>query len=221
MTTKRGARGGRVRPGDPGRMPEGVDWTPYGGDVGPENRVIAIDGESRANINSLAFRIEEIVKEVSDLRARVMKLESKNALSDTGLTIELYCKQEGWSSAPHPDTVISSGGGMGTSTLVWSLEEGRYMVLDTYELDTKDFGIVRWVQIRCDLEDPTRTNDGFAYLPVKPELVDAEGLYNQLMDADEDVYPDDFTAFVWGRDGMRSFLARRIRGEKGSAKRVA
>ena len=193
------------------RGSHGIEWTPYSGETSEDNRTISIDPEARANVSLLASRLTGAFEEIEELRKEVADLESAGRMSPekSGLRIKLYCVQHGYTSAPAEGSHIGAKGGVGANYPSLSLNEGEYPILDIYEIETVDFGTVRWVQIRCGENDPTRTNDWFAYIPVRPDLVDTENLYNQLFDADGMTMLDSITMKAWGHDGFRSFMTKR------------
>ena len=131
-------------------------------------------------------RIESLEKKVDYLFKMVM--------GDVLSVIELYpIQQEGWTSAPAVGTEIGLNGDMGQNgpgTL--ALPHGHYAVVETREYETADHGKVRWVRLRCGAADPTETSDGWAWAPVRPTLMDAGQLYQDLQ-----MMPDDFTTKVW------------------------
>ena len=157
-----------------------------------------------------AQAIEELKREKTALKSANTKLENrvesleyqmKRLVGKGNVLITLYHNQQGWSSAPHKDFVIGMMGEFGQSVPVWTLSAGEYVVQETYEVHTEDYGKVRWLKIRTGMDDPCTTPDQFAWLPVEPTLVDAEELYEQLKVADPEVQVDDYTQSVW--DGMK------------------
>ena len=157
-----------------------------------------------------AARIEELEKEKPNLKRantnldkRVDRLEYQmRRLAGKGdIIVTLYSNQQGWSSAPSELFQIGPNGGFGESTPVWTIGKGDYTVLETYEVETFDYGKVRWVKLRTGLNDETTTPDQFAWMPVNPELLDAEELYEQLRQQDQDAKVDDYTQGIW--DSMK------------------
>ena len=155
-------------------------------------------------------RIEELEKEKSNLKRantnldkRVDRLEYEmRRLAGKGdIIITLYSNQQGWSSAPSELFQIGPNGGFGESTPVWTIGKGEYTVLETYEVETFDYGEVRWVKLRTGLNDETTTPDQFAWMPVNPELLDAQELYDQLCAKDQETKVDDYTQGIW--DSMK------------------
>ena len=200
----------RTYPTQEGRVPEGVEWNFPNRDE-DELAETHVDSQSRANINSLALSLSGALEDIEKLKAAVSKLVSDGMMpgGKPALTVRLYCIQHGYTSAPSEGSRIGKKGQVGANYPSLSLHDGEYPILETYEIDTEDFGVVRWVQIRCGENDPTRTNDWFAYIPVRPDLVDTEHLYNQLFDADSMTMLDDITMKSWGQIGFRSFMAKR------------
>ena len=64
------------------------------------------------------------------------------------------------------------------------------------------------MQLSCDMEAPTRTNDGFAYLVVRSTLVDAQDFYVQLIEQRDGIMIDELTKEAWGRQGVNMFYER-------------
>ena len=153
-------------------------------------------------------------KQLGELQAEVLQLRRRVAVIEGGgaavpdLTIRLYCRQKASTSAPSEGSKVGKFGGAGIHSQTLSLAAGVYRVIDTYEIETEDFGNIRWVQVSCDMEAPTRTNDGFAYLVVKPSLVDAQNLYEQLIEQRDGIMLDELTKEAWGRNGINSFYER-------------
>ena len=163
----------------------------------------------------LLERIEFLEEEVKDAHSAIARLTSRVAELKSGgeqepqLNIRLYCRQGAYTSAPSRGSKIGKFGRMGQSASTLALNGGTYPVLDTYTLETEDLGTVRWVKVRCGQTDPTSTNDGFAYVPVKASLVNAEDFYNELMDMDDAIQLDDVTKANWGEYGVNRFMSAR------------
>ena len=133
---------------------------------------------------------------VEELEEKVRYLESK-VTPEPEMTVRLYVRQQGWTSAPSVGKQIGVWGRFGQGNATLTLEPGRYTLLETYTIKTEDYGVVRWIMIKTGIGDRTTTSDGFAWLPVEPKLVDAENLYNQLRDSFPDTEVDDYTDSIW------------------------
>lgn len=146
--------------------------------------------------SNLHDEVDKIILEMEQLKKRVSKLEGSD-----NVMVKLYIRQKGWTSAPNPEHMIGPNGRFGESVATLALEPGEYVYWDSYTVQTVDYGVVRWLQIRCDVSDTTHTADGFAWLPVDPMIVDAEALYKALED-DNTIQVDEYTKRVW--DHMKS-----------------
>ena len=136
--------------------------------------------------------IAELRERVNELEDRVAKLEGKEPIM-----VELYVRQSGWTASPSPTHMIGPKGNFGETTATLALDSGKYAYLDSYVVSTADHGNVRWLKIRCDVGDVTVTDDRFAWLPVDPNIVNAESLYEALQGDDDEVVVDDYTQSVW------------------------
>lgn len=119
--------------------------------------------------------------------------KSKLDIDSYAITVHLYSSQASWTSAPSPDSEIGLYGQWGQeSEGVNVVYAGDYHLIQTYEVNTVDFGTVRWLQLRCDSGDPTFIpGDEFAWLPARPVHVDCEALYAQMPDVEIDDYTQD------------------------------
>lgn len=145
---------------------------------------------------------------------RIAELEERMSLAEQAIeqmmphqpiAVHIYDRTHGWSSAPNQNMgevgIYGQWGQQGDG--VWEIEPGDYLLLNTYDIATQDFGQVRWVQIRTNSLDHCSTPDGFAWLPVNPKVMDAEALYRELNAQSRTEVPvDDYTQGIW--DGMKA-----------------
>lgn len=143
------------------------------------------------------MRLEQRVKTVEEMLETMgeqMDRLKRAVFGDVLATIQLYpLQQSAWTMAPNPEAEIGTfgdAGQLGPGSV--ALDQGLYAVTETYELPAADHGTVRWIKLRCGPGDPTQTQDGVAWMPCRPWLIDCGALYEQLGEK-----PDGLTQKFW------------------------